>query len=175
VSDESPDRWVDGCCSNLLSELRDRMGGVEMWRDTEVPRAGDAWRPEIAEAVESTGIFPALFSPTCFDSDECHKELDRHEFFVWEDRAFRELNPKRDAEGDRERMATDLTVALEALHGQQRRDAAGKVFISRLGPELLQVRKRLRGALRERGLHVVPAQRQPAIVTPSPALVWRRL
>ena len=198
VSNDSPDRWVDSFCSNLLSELRDRVGDVQMWRDTEVLHAGDAWRPEIAEAVESTAIFLALFNRTYFDSDECRKELDRfigqikrdgdtarklmpvfkhplrdpselppevnelgrHEFFVWEDRAFRELNPKRDAEVYWERMvrmATDITVALEDLQGQQRRDAVGKVFISRVGPELLQERERLRGALRQRGLHVVPA------------------
>lgn len=198
VSNDSPDRWVDSFCRNLLGELRDRVGDVQMWRDTEVLRGGDAWRPEIAEAVESTGVFLALINRTYFASDECRKEMDRflgqlkqpdrgggrkllpifkhpardpgemppevgelgrHEFFVWEDRAFRELDPKRDAEVYWERMvrmATDITVALEDLQSQQKRQALGKVFIARVGPELLQERERLRSALRQRGVHVVP-------------------
>lgn len=197
VSNESPDRWVDSFCTHLLAELRDRVGEVQLWRDTAVLKGGDAWRPEIAEAVESTAIFLALINRTYFASDECRKEMDRflgqlksdagsgrkllpvfkhptrdpselppevgelgrHEFFVWEDRAFRELDPKRDAEIYWERMvrmATDITVALEDLQGQQKRAAIGKVFISRVAPELLQERERLRGALRQRGLHVVP-------------------
>ncbi len=77
ASNESQDRWVDTFCNNVQTELRDRVGDVAIWRDTAELRAGDAWRPEIAEAVESTGIFLALISRTYFDSDECRKELDR--------------------------------------------------------------------------------------------------
>jgi hypothetical protein len=197
VSNGGADRWVDSFCSHLQSELNDRVGDVAMWRDTAALHAGDRWRPEIADAVESTAIFLALINRTYFDGDECRKEMDRflgqlkadgtggrkllpifkhpvrdpaelpsevnelgrHEFFVWEDRAFRELDARRDADIYWERMvrmATDITVALEDLQGRQKRQARGKVFIARVGPELLAERERLRGALRQRGMHVVP-------------------
>ncbi|MEL4178190.1 toll/interleukin-1 receptor domain-containing protein [Roseateles sp. PN1] len=77
AANDSPDRWVDSFCNHLRSELRDRVGEVAIWRDTAELRAGDYWRPEIAAALESTGIFLALISRTYFDSDECRKELDR--------------------------------------------------------------------------------------------------
>ena len=77
VSNDTPDRWVDTFCDDMRSQLRERVGEVAIWRDTAELRAGDAWRPEIAEAVESTGIFMALMARTYFDSDECRKELDR--------------------------------------------------------------------------------------------------
>nr|WP_295129757.1 toll/interleukin-1 receptor domain-containing protein [uncultured Roseateles sp.] len=77
AANDSPDRWVDSFCSHLRSELRDRVGEVAIWRDTAELRAGEYWRPEIAAALESTGIFLALISRTYFDSDECRKELDR--------------------------------------------------------------------------------------------------
>lgn len=77
AANDSPDRWVDSFCSNLRSELRDRVGEVAIWRDTAELRAGETWRKEIADALESTGIFLALISRTYFDSDECRKELDR--------------------------------------------------------------------------------------------------
>ena len=77
VSNDTPDRWVDTFCDDMRSQLRERVGEVGIWRDTAELRAGDAWRPEIAEAVESTGIFMALMARTYFDSDECRKELDR--------------------------------------------------------------------------------------------------
>ena len=198
VSNESQDRWVDSFCNNVRTELRDRVGEVAIWRDTGELHAGDTWRPEIADAVESTGIFMALISRTYFDSDECRKELDRflgrlkspggaggrklmpifkhpsrsqdempaelreighHEFFIQEPQGWRELDPKRDADDYWERMSRmvqDLTVALEDLQGQQKKAALGKVFIARVGPELLQERERLRSDLRQRGFLVVP-------------------
>ena len=198
VSNESPDRWVDTFCANVRAELRDRVGDVAIWRDTGELQAGDEWRPKIAEAVESTGIFMALISRTYFDSDECRKELDRflgrlksadgaggrklmpifkhparsqdempaelreighHEFFIQEAKSWRELDPKRDADDYWERMGRmvqDLTAALEDMHGAQKKQALGTVFIARVGPELLQERERLRSDLRLSGFLVVP-------------------
>ncbi|MGD8938995.1 MAG: toll/interleukin-1 receptor domain-containing protein [Gammaproteobacteria bacterium] len=77
VSNESTDRWVDSFCANLYAELCDRVGDVVIWRDTNALHAGDAWRPEIAEAVDSSGVFLAVINRTYFDSDECRKEMDR--------------------------------------------------------------------------------------------------
>lgn len=77
TSNEGQDPWVDNFCASVRAQLRDLVGDVQIWRDTAELRAGDAWRPEIAEAVESTGIFLAVISRTYFDSDECRKELDR--------------------------------------------------------------------------------------------------
>lgn len=77
ASNESQDRWVDQFCDSVRSQLRDLVGDVQMWRDTAELRAGDYWRPEIAEAVDSSAIFLALISRTYFDSDECRKEFDR--------------------------------------------------------------------------------------------------
>jgi hypothetical protein len=71
------DPWVDNFCASVRAQLRDLVGEVQIWRDTAELRAGDAWRPEIAEAVDSAAIFLALISRTYFDSDECRKELDR--------------------------------------------------------------------------------------------------
>jgi TIR domain len=199
VSNVGPDRWVDAFCENLLAELQDRVGDVEIWRDTDDLRGGDAWRAKIAEALASTGIFLALINRTYFASDECRKELDRflgqlksseagggrklmpifkhpardpselppevqelgrHEFFVMDDaQTFRELDPKRDADLYWERMvrmATDISVTLEGLQSRQKQRSLGKVFLARVAPELHQERERLRGALRQRGLQVVP-------------------
>ncbi len=77
TSNEGQDPWVDNFCASVRAQLRDLVGDVQMWRDTAELRAGDAWRPEIADAVDSTGIFLAVISRTYFDSDECRKELDR--------------------------------------------------------------------------------------------------
>ncbi len=77
TSNEGQDPWVDNFCASVRAQLRDLVGDVQIWRDTAELRAGDAWRPEIAEAVDSTGIFLAVISRTYFDSDECRKELDR--------------------------------------------------------------------------------------------------
>lgn len=77
TSNEGEDPWVDNFCDAVRSSLRDLVGDVQMWRDTSELRAGDAWRPEIAEAVDSAAIFLAVISRTYFDSDECRKELDR--------------------------------------------------------------------------------------------------
>ena len=198
VSNDTPDRWVDTFCDDMRSQLRERVGEVAIWRDTAELHAGDAWRPEIAEAVESTGIFMALMARTYFDSDECRKELDRflgrlkapggsggrklvpiykhpprnpdelpaelreighHEFFVHEPRGWRELDRKRDADDYWERMSRmvqDLTQALEDLHGRQKAQARGSVFINRVAPELLQERARLRSDLQQRGYLVLP-------------------
>jgi hypothetical protein len=198
ASNESQDRWVNTFCNNVRTELLDRVGNVAIWRDTAELRAGDAWRPEIAEAVESTGIFLALISRTYFDSDECRKELDRflgrlkapdgaggrklvpifkhpsrsqeemptelreighHEFFVQENKSWRELDPNLDKAAywvRMSRMVQDLTVALEELQGEQKKKALGKVFIGRVAPELLQERESLRADLRQRGFLVVP-------------------
>ena len=198
VSNETPDRWVDTFCDDMRSQLRERVGDVEIWRDIAELRAGDAWRPQIAAAVESTGIFLALMARTYFDSDECRKELDRflgrlkapdggagrklvpifkhparnpaelpnelreighHEFFVQEPRGWRELDRRRDADDYWERMSRmvqDLTQALEDLHGRQKKQALGTVFIGRVAPELLQMRERLRADLQQRGFLVVP-------------------
>ena len=76
-SNEGQNPWVDNFCDSLRASLRDLVGDVQMWRDTAELRAGDAWRPEIAEAVDSAGIFLAVISRTYFDSDECRKALDR--------------------------------------------------------------------------------------------------
>ncbi|MBL8350146.1 MAG: toll/interleukin-1 receptor domain-containing protein [Burkholderiaceae bacterium] len=77
ASNEGQDPWVDKFCDSVRTSLRDLVGDVQMWRDTAELRAGDAWRPEIAEAVDSAAIFLAVISRTYFDSDECRKELDR--------------------------------------------------------------------------------------------------
>lgn len=76
-SNAGDDPWVDNFCASVRAQLRDLVGDVQIWRDTAELRAGDAWRPEIAEAVDSAAIFLALISRTYFDSDECRKELDR--------------------------------------------------------------------------------------------------
>jgi hypothetical protein len=76
-SNAGDDPWVDNFCASVRAQLRDLVGEVQIWRDTAELRAGDAWRPEIAEAVDSAAIFLALISRTYFDSDECRKELDR--------------------------------------------------------------------------------------------------
>ncbi len=76
-SNEGQDPWVDNFCTAVRAQLRDLVGDVQLWRDTAELRAGDAWRPEIADAVDATGIFLAVISRTYFDSDECRKELDR--------------------------------------------------------------------------------------------------
>ena len=198
VSNDTPDRWVDSFCDDLRSQLRERVGEVAIWRDSAELHAGDAWRPEIAEAVESTAVFLALMARTYFDSDECRKELDRflgrlkapggsggrkllpiykhpprnadempaelreighHEFFVQEPRGWRELDRKRDADDYWERMSRmvqDLTQVLEDLHGRQKQQALGRVFINRVAPELLQARERLRSDLQQRGFRVLP-------------------
>jgi len=86
-------------------------------------------------------------------------EISHHEFFVREADGYRELDPVRDANEYWERlsrMVQDLTKALEELEGRQRKKALGKVFIARVGPELIQQRERLRSDLTQRGYLVVP-------------------
>ncbi len=77
VSNDAPDRWVDSFCEDMRGQLRERVGEVAIWRDTNELQAGQAWRPEISDAVDSAAIFMALMARTYFDSDECRKELDR--------------------------------------------------------------------------------------------------
>lgn len=77
ASNESADRWIDTFCDQVRAALRDLVGDVTIWRDTQELRAGDAWRPEIGEAVDSAALFVAVISRTYFDSDECRKEFDR--------------------------------------------------------------------------------------------------
>jgi len=77
ASNEGPDAWIDTFCNRVQSALRDRVGDVSIWRDTGELKAGDAWRPEIAEAVDTAGLFLAVISRTYFDSAECRKEFDR--------------------------------------------------------------------------------------------------
>lgn len=77
ASNEGPDAWIDTFCHRVQSALRDRVGDVSIWRDTGELKAGDAWRPEIGEAVDSAGLFLAVISRTYFDSAECRKEFDR--------------------------------------------------------------------------------------------------
>ena len=197
ASNEGQDAWVDGFCNSVRASLKDLVGDVAIWRDTAELRGGDLWRPEIAEALDSSGIFVALISRTYFDSDECRKEFDRflgrikgpnaggckllpvykhppkpdqtlppelaeighHEFFNLNPKPWRELDPKRDADDYHERLGRvvfDLMEALERLHGEQKKQALGTVFIASTGPELLQERERLRSDLRQRGWLVVP-------------------
>ncbi len=71
--------WVDVFHKELVACLDDRVskGKVVIWRDTVDIRAGDKWRKEIEEALDTTAIFLAIISPPYFDSTVCVKELDR--------------------------------------------------------------------------------------------------
>lgn len=78
TSNAGEDPWVDNFCETVELRLRDLVSPqIKLWKDKAELNAGKAWRPEIAEAVDSTGIFLAVISRTYFDSDECRKELDR--------------------------------------------------------------------------------------------------
>src|SRR5580704_13926944 len=77
VSNEGEDRWVDAFCDRLRARLADLVGDITIWRDSAAIRAGDQWRPEIAEALDNAAIFLAIISRTYFDSDVCRAELDR--------------------------------------------------------------------------------------------------
>lgn len=111
--------------------------------------------------TDSCRLMP-IFKQPVRDRDtlpaELH-EISHHEFFVREADGYRELDPVRDANEYWERlsrMVQDLTKALEDLEGRQRKKALGKVFIARVGPELIQQRERLRSDLTQRGYLVVP-------------------
>ena len=76
ASNDGPDEWIDNFCKQLGAHLRDCVGDVRIWRDTSQLRAGEEWRREIAEALDSTAVFLAIISRTYLESDECRKELD---------------------------------------------------------------------------------------------------
>jgi hypothetical protein len=76
-SNEGPDTWVDTFCKQLEGRLTEIVGDITIWRDKAELRAGDKWRPEIAEALDSAAIFLAIISRTYFDSDVCRSELDQ--------------------------------------------------------------------------------------------------
>jgi TIR domain len=69
--------WVDEFHKQLRASLEERVGQVAIWRDSAEIRAGDQWRTEIDEAVDTAAIFLAVFVKTYFDSSVCAKELDR--------------------------------------------------------------------------------------------------
>jgi hypothetical protein len=92
-------------------------------------------------------------------------ELHRHEFFRWAppgSLTFREFGPSPDSPDTRDfwetlgRLAQDIMVALEDLHGEARKRALGKVFVARVSPEIELERERLRSDLQQRGYLVVP-------------------
>lgn len=76
ASNEGPDEWIDNFCQQLGAHLRDVVGDVKIWRDTAQLRAGEEWRREIADALDSSAVFLAIISRTYLESDECRKELD---------------------------------------------------------------------------------------------------
>lgn len=203
VSNESRDRWVDRFCEELQVRLEELVGQVVIWRDKPELRAGDLWRPEIAEALDSAAVFIAIFSRTYLDSDVCRQELDRflgrskgaaadtrhpiipifkqprkpdqelpqelaeihrHEFFEWDppgSNRFREYSPDSNGEispafrETLERLAQDLMYILEELKGTRQR-TVGTIFLATVGPELHNVREKLRSDLQQRGYQVVP-------------------
>lgn len=71
------DKWVDAFLDDLRKYLRSYIDNVTIWRDTSELRAGDQWRAEISDALDSTAIFLAIVSRTYLDSDVCRKELNR--------------------------------------------------------------------------------------------------
>jgi hypothetical protein len=92
-------------------------------------------------------------------------EVQRHEFFRWDPPGsprFRELGPNPNGPDTRDfwetlgRLAQDIMVALEDLHGKARKRALGVVFVARVSPEMEQERERLRSDLQQRGYIVVP-------------------
>jgi hypothetical protein len=77
VSNDGQDKWVDAFCDQLRVHLAELVGEIAIWRDSAEIRAGDRWRKEIAEALDSTAIFLAIVTGTYFDSDVCRTELDQ--------------------------------------------------------------------------------------------------
>lgn len=77
ASNEGEDPWIDAFCEQLQQLLAELAGDISIWRDSGALRAGDHWRPEIAQALEHAAIFLAIISRTYFDSDVCRSELDR--------------------------------------------------------------------------------------------------
>ncbi|MDT7835695.1 toll/interleukin-1 receptor domain-containing protein [Aquabacterium sp. OR-4] len=77
ASNEGPDAWIDTFRTQVETVLRDRVGDISIWRDKDELNAGEAWRPAIAEGIDTSGLFLAVISRTYFDSPECRKEFDR--------------------------------------------------------------------------------------------------
>jgi TIR domain len=78
IVNEDDDKWVDVFCNKLMKRLKVIVSeSVEAWKDNEELRAGDVWRQEIDEALESSAIFLAIISRTYLDSKVCRHELDR--------------------------------------------------------------------------------------------------
>jgi hypothetical protein len=78
VSNETRDKWVDVFCKQLSASLEELVGkDVKIWQDTDQLRTGEAWRNEVAAALDNAAIFLAIIARTYFDSDECRRELDR--------------------------------------------------------------------------------------------------
>ena len=70
-------KWVDEFHKELRASLEERVGQVAIWRDSAEIRAGDQWRTEIEEALNTTAIFLAIFVTTYFKSPVCTAELDQ--------------------------------------------------------------------------------------------------
>jgi len=77
VANDDYVHWVDVFRERLQAKLQELVGNVVIWRDKDAIRAGDQWRPEIADALEQTAIFLAIISRTYFDPGVCPEELDR--------------------------------------------------------------------------------------------------
>lgn len=75
IADENPKGWVDSFCGHLQRGLVEYLSQVAIWRDKAELRAGDNWRDEIAEALDSTRIFVAVINASYFDSPVCREEL----------------------------------------------------------------------------------------------------
>lgn len=70
-------KWVDEFHKALCASLEERVGQVAIWRDSAEIRAGDQWRAEINEALDTAAIFLAIVVTTYFESPVCAGELDR--------------------------------------------------------------------------------------------------
>lgn len=77
ASNASNNKWVDEFHKELRSSLEERVGQVSIWRDSAEIRAGDQWRKEIDEALDTAAIFLAIVVTTYFESPVCAAELDR--------------------------------------------------------------------------------------------------
>ncbi len=76
ASNES-NKWVDEFHKELRASLEERVGQVVIWRDSAEIRAGDQWRVEIDDALDTTAIFIAIVVKTYLESRVCTAELDR--------------------------------------------------------------------------------------------------
>ncbi|MCU7376378.1 hypothetical protein PEC18_37865 [Paucibacter sp. O1-1] len=55
ASNEGPDAWIDTFRTQVETVLRDRVGDISIWRDKDELNAGEAWRPAIAEGIDTLG------------------------------------------------------------------------------------------------------------------------